>query len=100
MTQITDYARFWEDLADYFRKEIAPLSEEERAPYVRGAQGLRKPMITGSAPTPALMQFWKETSGRYIMIGYVATELGEIALMSMPFDEYRRVSPLSMSKRG
>lgn len=92
VTSMTDYAQFWEELAEYYQREIAPLSEAEREPYIRGATGLKAPLITGSAPSPGLMKFWKETFGLYIHVGFVATELGEVSLMTMQHDEYRQVS--------
>ncbi|KAK4096247.1 acetyl-CoA synthetase-like protein [Parathielavia hyrcaniae] len=96
VTRLTGYSWFWERLAEHFQQHIAPLPDDDdaegtscrREEYIRGARGLRSALITGTPPPPWLLAFWKSAFGRVLHVGFVATELGEVALMTSSRDEY------------
>jgi malonyl-CoA/methylmalonyl-CoA synthetase len=91
VTSLTDHSWFWVKLATYFQEHIETLPETERAEYVRGAQGLRWAFIVGTPPPLWLLGFWKEVFGCVLRVGYVATELGAVTLMTSADEEYIEV---------
>jgi malonyl-CoA/methylmalonyl-CoA synthetase len=89
MTSLTDHSWFWEHLARHFQEHISSLPFSERSQYVQGVQSLRWACIVGTPPPPWLLAFWRETFGHTLQVGYVATELGVVALSTSASIEVR-----------
>lgn len=84
ITSVAGVAHFWEQLGKYFLDHLDNLPATEREEYVTGAHTVARPYIAGAAPAPWLLPFWRKTFGRDIQVGYVATELGVITMMTSP----------------
>lgn len=92
VTSLTDHSWFWEGLARHFRLHIAVLPDEkEREEYVRAARSLRWAFVVGTPPPPSLLAFWEGTFGAKLQVGYVATELGAVALSTSATEPYVEV---------
>jgi malonyl-CoA/methylmalonyl-CoA synthetase len=87
ITSVAGVSYFWEQLAKYFSENLDQLPAEEREHYIKGANGVARSYIAGSAPAPWLLPFWKKTFNRIIQVGYVATELGVLTMMTPPNPE-------------
>lgn len=84
VTGLAGHSFFWQNLGRYYLEHIEIISAPEKEPFIRGAHGVVRPFIAGSAPEPWLLPFWKHTFERNIQAGYVATELGVITMMTSP----------------
>lgn len=72
----------WWKMMTYFQEELSRLPVAELDEYIQGARGLRVARIGGAAPTPSLLQFWRETIGIELEVTYGCTETGGPGMMT------------------
>ncbi|OJJ85466.1 uncharacterized protein ASPGLDRAFT_168610 [Aspergillus glaucus CBS 516.65] len=84
ITSFAGVAHTWGEMGKYFLEHLDKLPAGEREEYVRGAQAIQRPFLASASPPAWLLPFWKKTFDRDIQIGYVATELGVISMLTTP----------------